>query len=110
MRQIEIDMLKALNDNETMYKQNTVVDRDLQVFLHGNHIATVDGITVTVNVYTLRRWPTPTTKSRLRALGVNVNTKDYVTYIDDCPIYNMGDTHTITTSESYRNYIRGQIL
>jgi hypothetical protein len=110
MRKIEIDMLQALNDNRTMHKQNTIVDRDLQVFLHGNHIATVDGITVNVNVDTLRKWPSPTTKSRLRALGVPVYTKDFDTFIGDQSIYNMGDTYTITTDENYRRYIRNQVL
>lgn len=110
MRKIEIEMLKAIDSGKTMYKQNTLVDSDLQVFLHGNHIATVDGNTVTVNVYTLREWPSPTTKSRLRALGVPVYTKDYDTFIGDRSIYDMDDTYTITTDENYHRYIRMYVL
>lgn len=108
MRKIEIEMLKAINDGKTMYKQNTVVDSDLQVFLHGNHIATVDGNTVTVNVHTLRRWPSPTTKSRLRALGVPVYTKNRITYIGDVSIYDIeriGDQYTLPLDPSYRDYL-----
>ena len=35
------------------------------------------------NTDTLRRYPTNTTKSRLRALGVNVTTRKGVTYLGD---------------------------
>ena len=51
------------------------------VYLHGNHIATVTQGSVRVNIDTLRKYPTVTTKSRLRALGVNVCTKKGITYL-----------------------------
>lgn len=53
------------------------------VYLHGNHIADVPvGGPVVVNIETLRRWPTSTTVSRLRALGVDARIKGRVPYID----------------------------
>ena len=43
------------------------------VYLHGNLIACI-GATTAVQMETLRRWPTMTTISRLRALGVDITT------------------------------------
>lgn len=54
----------------------------VSVFLHGNHIAEVVDGQVLVNVETLTRWPSNTTKSRLRALGVNLVQKNFELYID----------------------------
>jgi len=56
--------------------------------LHKHHIADFlhDDRKVQVNVKTLARWSTVTTKSRLRAMCVNVYTKNYVTYLDDVAI------------------------
>lgn len=92
MRVIEKEMLSAVERNLICNgghwaKDNTSVFRrgrqGVDVFLHGHHIAHVksDGV-VEVNKETLARWPTNTTKSRLRALGVNVYTKNHVTYLD----------------------------
>ena len=68
--------------------QNTIVspidDVNVAVYLHGHEIAivnTYNGFTMT-NIDTLRRYPTNTTKSRLRALGVDVATRKGVTYLD----------------------------
>lgn len=108
MRQIEKEMLQAMLSREHYRKDNTEVFSDRTIYLHGNHIATVaNNGTVTVNLYTLREWPTPTTKSRLRALGVPVATKDYVTYIDDISIYDLpGDRYDIPPDENYYNLRR----
>lgn len=59
-----------------------------EIYLHGNHIADYwyESGKIEVNINTLKRYPTVTTKSRLRALGVNVTTKNYVTYLDGNPI------------------------
>jgi hypothetical protein len=96
MRKIEKQMLFAINAIQTKQTEkgwkntNTIVvnagDR-VKVFLHGNHIADVfnNGI-LEVNVQTLARWSTPTTKSRLRALGANVTTRKGVTYLNNQPI------------------------
>ena len=84
MRKIEKEMLQAINWGNNWAKDNTQVvhiNGIAQVYLHGHHIASVYG-DVEVNKDTLRKWPTVTTKSRLRALGVNVTTKNWVTYLD----------------------------
>lgn len=65
---------------------NTIVtnagDR-AKVFLHGNHIADVfNNGKVEINVPTLCRWNTPTTRSRLNALGAKVNTRKGTIYVD----------------------------
>ena len=90
MRKIEKDMLRAISERASWRKDNTEVcvakvnDRTIMsVFLHGNHIANVrvNG-EVIPNRDTLAAWPTPTTKSRLRALGVNVTQSRGVVAID----------------------------
>jgi hypothetical protein len=100
MRKIEQQMLKAISLEMAWQSGNTVVtprfDGSLSVYLHGNHIADVtnthivDGQapkqTLEVNIDTLRRWSTPTTKSRLRALGANVSTRKGVTYFNNIAI------------------------
>lgn len=85
MRKIEQDMLRAIRNNENRVLGNTYVNPVIgavQVWLHGNHIADVTDSGVVVNVGTLRRWPTRTTLSRLRALGVDVRVRNHVVYLD----------------------------
>ena len=76
MRKIENDMNTAIARRINWKFDNTSVVRGeslSSVFLHGNHIAVVhDNGEVDVNEATLSRWPTNTTVSRLRALGVNL--------------------------------------
>lgn len=100
MRKIEIQMLNAIYNNKAWQSGNTTVtprfDGSLSVYLYGNHIADVinsnmvgDVITpriVDVNKETLRQWSTPTTKSRLRALGASVSTHKGITYLDNVAI------------------------
>jgi len=88
MRTIEKEMLLAVFNQKYWKNSNTSVskidDVNVAVYLHGNHIADVNSRTglVMVNKNTLRRWPSTTTKSRLRALGVNVYTKNDQIYLD----------------------------
>lgn len=85
MRVIEKKMIDAIKQGRNFTLDNTHVKIDANtahVFLHGNHIASVTHGNVRVNVNTLRAYPTPTTKSRLRALGVNVYTKKGITYLN----------------------------
>lgn len=90
MRKIEEQMVRAAHTLRDWRSGNTKVKINgalAHVYLHGHHIATVgspDG--VEVNVDTLREWPTPTTKSRLKALGVDVATKNHVTYLNGEPV------------------------
>jgi hypothetical protein len=81
MRLIEKEMLSAIKQGRSWSKDNTAVSfaestGGSDVFLHGHHIATVqrNGLAL-VMVNTLRAWPTRTTMSRLRALGVDVCTR-----------------------------------
>ena len=87
MRVIEKEMLEAIKHGRDWSKDNTYVVVDagyrsyfVDVFLHGNHIAEVlcrmgCDDRIHVNRTTLRNWPTRTTLSRLRALGVDVCTR-----------------------------------
>lgn len=93
MRKIEKQMMKAVFDRKTVNLGNTSVvyvpeSNRSEIFLHNHHIADFlhDDRKVQVNVKTLARWSTVTTKSRLRAMCVNVYTKNYVTYLDDVAI------------------------
>ena len=86
MRKIEKFMLAAIEHHVPWSMNNTQVSIDFNtahVFLHGNHIASVvQNGKVMVNKDTLRLFPTSTTKSRLRDLGVDVYTKQGVTYLN----------------------------
>lgn len=103
MRKIEQKMVAAFGKKSIKLGNTTVeyraeISTPLQsrmetsrIFLHGNHIATVihdpkhQG-RVVANEETLQKWSTVVTKSRLRALGVNVYTKKGVTYLNDLPV------------------------
>lgn len=89
MRKIEQQMLNAVRNKAIRFVSgNTWVlsghGETSQVFLHNNHIATFQHDTgkLAVNTYTLRLWPTATTKSRLRALGAQVETRKGVIYLN----------------------------
>lgn len=88
MRIIEIKMLEAIEacvvnwslDNTSVH----TIKGGVEVQLHGHRIATVnENGEVVVDTDTLKKWPTNTTKSRLRALGCNVYTKKGEIYLDD---------------------------
>ena len=86
MRKIEQQMVKALNNGDNWCLANTQVISDGEglswVYLHGNMIAlSVDGIIEPIRE-TLLNWPTRTTMSRLRALGVDVCTRKGDVYLD----------------------------
>ena len=90
MRKIEERMWQAIRNRKPFTSGNTAITIDANtahVFLHGNHIASVIcdkyyRCKTMVNIDTLRTYPTPTTKSRLRALNVDVYTKNFVTYLN----------------------------
>ena len=88
MRKIEEQMNEAVNSNENWSLANTTVvydveDNESKVYLHGHLIATVDDFGIARPVLsTLIAWPTRTTMSRLRALGVDVCTRKGDIYID----------------------------
>ena len=97
MRKIERDMNSAIRYRRNMSKANTSVrcfkNRDgitteMDVFLHGNHIASLDTAT---NKLTIKDggWQSVTTKSRLNALldefvpSMGIFQKDWVWYLSD---------------------------
>ena len=89
MRVIEREMVNAINSGINWRKGDTSViltNNGCHVYLHGNHIASVEAGEVVVNIQTLKRWPTVTTKNRLRALRVNVSTVKGVTMINGVDI------------------------
>jgi hypothetical protein len=87
MRKIEKEMVRAVALNKSWQSGNTEVAggvRVASVYLHGHKIAhVIDRMIVVPNLKVIRQWPTVTTKSRLRALGVNIYTKKGITYVDN---------------------------
>ena len=89
MRKIEAKMNKALRHFENWSSGNTSVistKEEMKVFLHGNHIATLDKATMDLFIFD-GGWQSVTTKSRLNALldefggGDRVIQKDFVWYL-----------------------------
>ena len=91
MRLIEEQMWTAIECQDRVWsKDNTGVEYranydEALIYLHGHHIATYDYETehARANVTTLRKWPTRTTMSRLRALRINVYTRNGSVYLND---------------------------
>lgn len=75
MRVIEVEMVQAVRALKNWSKDNTRVEvqgNEARVYLFENHIAdVVDGV-LAINEATLAKWPTRTTKSRLRALQTSI--------------------------------------
>ena len=96
MRKIEMEMNAAIRYRRNFSKANTSVrcfktngiTTDVDVFLHGNHIASLDTAT---NQLTIKDggWQSVTTKSRLNALldefvpSMGIFHKDWVWYLSD---------------------------
>jgi hypothetical protein len=103
MRNIEKQIWQAIHAKKSFKSVNTYVEylpelnepmhsriEYSKVYLHGHHIASYayELARVDYNLMTLAQWPTRTTKSRLRALGVNVYTKNGCTYVGEKLICN----------------------
>lgn len=96
MRLIEKEMNAAIKHGRDWSKDNTrvVIDPDYReyadVFLHNHRIASVSvwhgKVATSVCKETLRQWPTRTTMSRLRALGVDVCTRKGSVMLNGAPI------------------------
>ena len=91
MRQIEAKMNKAMRHFLPFSSGNTTVVQhrnDMEVFLHGNHIATLNKISMDLRLFD-GGWQSNTTKSRLNALldefvpSMGVFQKDFVWYVSD---------------------------
>ena len=87
MKKLETEMLAALRTGRAWRSGNTSVTAPdntgrAAVYLHGNHVADWRNGRAEPNLSTLARWPTVTTKSRLRALGVNIYQQKGRIYVD----------------------------
>ena len=91
MRKIEAKMNKAMRHFLPFSSGNTTVvqnDRDMDVFLHGNHIASLCKISMDLRIFD-GGWQSNTTKSRLNALleefadSYRVIQKDFTWYVVD---------------------------
>jgi hypothetical protein len=99
MRKIEQEMLAAVWNMYDLAKDNTQVIRDgesTRVYLHGHEIAEVSNYGVVyVNAQTLIEYPTRTTCSRLRALGVPVSVRQGEPLLDGVPVGNENLLHRL---------------
>jgi len=99
MRKIEQNMVQAIRNGEDWSEGNTAVVHtdsfNYAVKLHGNVIAYAFSYGQGYEVFrgdavpdfdTFHKWPTRTTVSRLRALGINASVKQGVPMIDGKPI------------------------
>ena len=96
MRKIEMEMNAAIRYRRNFSKANTSVrcfktngiTTDVDVFLHGNHIASLDTATHKLTIKD-GGWQSVTTKSRLNALldefvpSMGIFQKDWVWYVSD---------------------------
>ena len=91
MRKIERQMNQAMRYFRPFSSSNTTVvqnDRDMDVFLHGNHIASLCKISMDLRIFD-GGWQSNTTKSRLNALleefadSYKVIQKDFTWYVVD---------------------------
>lgn len=96
MRKIEKKMLNAVRNFNNMCEGNTqvrIIDNgdgttDCKVYLHGNCIYKVheNVMGLKFESFTLAGWNTPTTRSRLRALGLYVSQMDFLPYYNGIAI------------------------
>ena len=91
MRKVEIQMNNAIRYRRNWAGSNTMVrvsKEVVEVFLHGNHIASVDTATNQLQIFD-GGWQTVTTKSRLNALcdefadGARVIQKNWTWFLSD---------------------------
>ena len=91
MRKVEIQMNHAIRYRKNWAGSNTMVrvyKEVVEVFLHGNHIASVDTATNQLQIFD-GGWQSVTTKSRLNALldefadGARVIQRNYTWFLSD---------------------------
>lgn len=81
MRKVEKQMLEALKAGKNFSQSNTVVKENGEVYLHGNLIAIYNRKDGT-SEFSLAGFPTATTRSLLRALGIRIFQKKWEQYIE----------------------------
>lgn len=114
MRKIEEKMLEAVRSKKNFTNDNTFVEYDKvkaisSVYLHGNWIYSLYHETGE-EFFSLARWETATTKSRLRALGIPILTVTGMTfyksfskenYINPCLTYGINNSVLILPNNDY---------
>lgn len=84
MRKIEEKMVNAVRNCKYFCEGNTTVEPTqgaVMVYLHGNLIYKKSRVNGCASAFNMCGWNTPTTRSRLNALGVAVSQKNFA------PIY-----------------------
>jgi hypothetical protein len=97
MRKIESQMVEAISERRNWKNGNTEVRKSIKgmvVRLFGNEIAYVRGGNIHLNMPTIREYPTATTKSRLKAMGVDIYSRNNETYID---LFSVDDLTNVIT-------------
>lgn len=98
MRKIEQQMNDAIRNRKNWQSSNTGVYYETagnpygprsEIYLHGNHIADYwhNSGELDVDLRTLQRWPSMTTRSRLRALGADLVSIKGVLHLNGKSIY-----------------------
>ena len=91
MRKIEAAMMKAITNRKNFKQGNTKVEQSgpvAKVFLHGNFLGSWRYASgdFCPQWETVRNYPTNTTLSRMRALGVDTHRKGGHVYINHIPV------------------------
>lgn len=96
LRKVEAAMLAAIRNRKVLWERGNTRVQTTEgcsiVKLHGNTIARArvlddKQLDVEVDYGTLRKWPTATTLSRLRALGVQAHRKAGEPYVNGLALY-----------------------
>ena len=101
MRKIEEQMNQALRNFSNWSSGNTTVTstkEEMLVHLHGNHIATVNKATMTINLFD-GGWQSNTTKSRLNAI---LNE-----FADGCSVFQRNFTWFVSTFYGFKPFVSG---
>lgn len=89
MRKIEEKMVNAVRNCKYFCEGNTKVEPTqgaVMVYLHGNLIFKKSRVNGCADAFNMCGWNTPTTRSRLNALGVGVYQKNFEAYRDGKPV------------------------
>ena len=101
MRKIEKQMNKALRTFSNWSSGNTTVTstpNEMKVHLHGNHIATLDKITMDLFIFD-GGWQSNTTKSRLNAILDE--------FADGCSVFQRNFTWFVSDFSGFKPFVSG---
>ena len=101
MRKIEKQMNQALRTFSNWSSGNTTVTstpNEMKVHLHGNHIATLDKITMDLYIFD-GGWQSNTTKSRLNAILDE--------FADGCSVFQRNFQWFVSTFYGFKPFVSG---